>query len=501
MAQLLTAWSCAKPYDAAVESSPDAALEGDVAAESPKPRDFRVELGWPTVLALDPSRDPRATKMRVVVTDAADPSHKVEKNLASIETGPFDFPQFNTSSLIDVTVEIRGLDDRLLGYGERRRWNLAASATVPVAARQRLLYFTSLDRDDGQLRALGLSPSAMPEPAMDEPTLPPLSSLAEPSALYMTKDGLLLVQAGRTRSGGGGAGSGAISVIETASHVGSKTIAVSFVPAKVAPLGDGHQLLAAPRAESRVTAFALVDVDSGASTDLASGLAGGSIDVSSMAASPDGTRAAAVGSYSQTIQSKPYVFFYDVGSGKVTSRDLSSALEIARGVRFTPDGKSLVVAGASAATDWGTGALLVFDVGPLGLSSTPTKTIMLAANKTRPSTLILHPNGKHAYVGHEVKYAAPTCCGEMRIIDLDSGSEVYTGGLGAAGPDFDVISAVRLPYAPYRVFGGQSDQGNNVHGPVVEITLGGAAPVAVNVMATGDIGTIGDMATPFGTRL
>lgn len=60
---------------------------------------------------------------------------------------------------------------------------------------------------------------------------------------------------------------------------------------------------------------------------------------------------------------------------------------------------------------------------------------------------------------------------------------------------------MRFPYAPRRIFGGQSDNGNNVHGAFVDITDPGGAPVEVKYNQNGDIGSVAELATPVGKRL
>ena len=99
-----------------------------------------------------------------------------------------------------------------------------------------------------------------------------------------------------------------------------------------------------------------------------------------------------------------------------------------------------------------------------------------------------------------MKFGAGACCGEMRIVDLAMGKEVFVSGYTGNSADFDVVSAVELPYEPRRVLGGQSDPGNDVHGPIVQL-VGGARPVDVAVSSNGNIGSIDHLATPFGRSL
>ena len=503
-ASLLTAGSgCASFGEAGSPASDGGA--GDVAVEPPRPRTVVVEAGWPSVATLDPSGDLRLTKIVVTVVDATDASRRVVKTASATEKGPYSFVDFNTSNLVDVTIELGEGSGRLLGYGERRRWSLATSDTVPVAARKRLLYFASGDRGDGQLRMFDLASASKAEPGMVELDAPALPSLAKPSALYVTTDGLLLVQAGQAPvAGGGGAGGAAqLSVIETGTHRLSKTISLASAFAAALPLGDGHRLLGAPAASAKKTTFAIVDIDTMAVTELPTGLQGGALSISAMATSPDGAHVAAVGSYDDGKNGEaPYAFIYDVGSPSANSTALASLVDVARGVRFMPDGKTVVVAGAKSDGEWATGALLFFDATG-GALTQPTRSIALAARLTRAASLIIDPAGKSAYVGNEARYygADQSCCGDLRVIDLASGQEAALFSYGADGPELELTEAIRLPYAPRRVLAGQSDNGNNVHGAVVELLQDSPRPVAVDYDQSQDIGSLDAIATPFGSRL
>ena len=251
-----------------------------------------------------------------------------------------------------------------------------------------------------------------------------------------------------------------------------------------------------------VTTFTVVDLDSGLATPVPTGLQGGGISISAMATSADGTRFAAVGTYASGMGDAPYVFTYDVGAPSMSSTPLATMVDEARGVRFMPDGKTLVIAGANDDSVWATGALLLFDVasGPL---AQPKRTIALAAGVTRASSLVIDPAGKYAYVGNDTRFYGndQSCCGDLRVIDLASGQEVALFSYAAMGPELELTEAIRLPYAPRRVLAGQSDNGNNVHGAFVELLQDSPRPVAVDYDQDTDIGSIDGMTTPFGTRL
>lgn len=487
-------------FGAAEEPSSEGGEGGDgiVASEQPRLRRVVVAPNWPTVAELDPATDLRGAKILVTVTDATDATRTVQKSFGPTEKGPYAFADFNTTNLVDVTIELDESSGRILGYGERRRWNLATSDTVLVATRKRLLYFTSDDRDGGQLRVFDLAPAAAVEPGMAERAGSSLPSLKAPSALYVTTDGLLLVQAGRM---GSGTGPAQVTVFETGTHLLSTTIALPYPLAGAVPLRDGHRLLGAPTRDAMKTSFALVDIDTAAVVDLPSGLQGGAVSVSAMATSPDGARFVAVGSYSNGQIDIPYVFTHDVGSPKVTATDLSSLLDVARGARFMPDGKTFVVAGAKNEGEWATGALLFFGV-TSGALAPPTRRIDLAPGLSRSSSLIIDPAGTYAYVGNETRYTNPgSCCGDLRVIDLASRTEAALLPYGTSGPEFELTDAVRMPYGAHRVIAGQSDNGNNVHGAVLELLPNSPRPVAIPYTAAGDIGSMSAIATPFGTKL
>lgn len=491
------ALGCAK-FSAAEGPTPTPDASADGGGEVAVERDVVVVADWPTLSALDPTNDSRAATLRITIVDTNDTSRRAVKKLAATERGPFTFEKLVTSSKVDAKIEIVGSDERLVGYGERRSWDLAADTKVPVLARARVLYFGSGDRDgngsrNGQLRALSLAPQSLAEPGIDEPYAP-LPSLEEPTGLHITREGRWLVQTGTSSAGGG-----AVAAFETGNHQRAKSVTLPFVPGPAAPLGDGHRLLVAPSAKSNGTVFAMVDLDTGTASTLASGLAGGALVVTAIAASPDGMHVAAVGEYRQGGNAESYLFLHHAGAERFQSRSVSDVLRYARGVRFTPDGTSLVVAGSNDANDWATGALVTFPAGVEGIGA-PKRTVTLAAAKTRASSVILDPTGNFAFVTNETRYGVGACCGEMRIVDLAMGKEVFVSGYAGNAADFEIVSAVQLPYEPRRVLGGQSDPGNDVHGPIVELT-GGAKPVKVTVSADGDIGSVDHMATPFGTSL
>jgi hypothetical protein len=458
-------------------------------------RDLRVAVDWPRVASLDPSGDVRASKIRVTVTDATDAGRKTERAVARTDRGPYDFPGFTTSSRVDVVVEITGGDGRLLGYGEARGWDLARATTIDVAARKRFVYFLNADREPEELRVLDLAPADRGEPAIAEGPAP-LATLASATALDVTSDGRLLVEAAAPN------GAGAIAVFETSTHERTRTIDLPFPPDVFVPVGDGHKLLAFPGAKASSAQLARVDVDTGAVDDLASGFQGGKLVVYSAARSPDGARIVAAGTYQASPPNgpvKPYLLTVDTATSTTTAIDVPDVL-VASAVRFTADGTRLLVAGYTrpAGDDVSTGTLFFYDASP----TTPSSKLVMAADTTRPVSLVLHPNRGRAYVTMDMLYPSSGggCCGGLDVVDLASGALGATYGMTASGPEYGIACALRLPYAPYRVLAGQSDPGNNVHAPFLELSPDADRPVDLDVSA-GGIGTVRAMAAPFARRL
>ncbi len=455
-------------------------------------RDVRIEIDWPRLAALDPAADARASKLKVTITDATDASRRTERTATKTERGPFDFPGLSTSSRIDVVVELTGADGRLLGYGEARGWDLARSTTVSVAVRRRLLYFINADRGPEELRVLDLAPASSGEPAIDEgpPELPTLTSA---TALYTTADGRLVVESGKSSTGS------AIAVFETSTHERTKVIDLPFLPEVIVPIGDGRKLLALPGEQATTPQLARVDVDSGAVEDITSGFQGGKLVVWSAAPSPDGARIVAAAEYQASPDGpgKPYLLVYDVAANGTTAVEVPD-VRVVSAVRYSPDGTSLLVAGYTRPSeeDVSTGALFTYGAVP----GTPQKKIVMAENVTRPSSLVIHPDAMRAYVSTATMYPAGGCCADLHVFDLRTDQEIASYPMSGNGPEYDFASALRLPYAPFRVLAGQSDAGNNVHGPIVELGRDADRPVEVNVGAQG-IGTIRAMASPFARPL
>lgn len=473
--------SCSK-FGAEGSGPSDGGADGAVDDAGPQiARDLSVVIDWPTG-ELDPYSDARARDLFVTVVDATDAS-KTQTQKLDKTRGPVAFPGFVSSRLVDVTVEVRGADDRLLSFGVRRAWDVGAQLAIPVAVRQRLLYFASFDRGagpGGELRVLGLTP-ADPEPAMKE-SLPELASLRLPTGLYLSRDALLLVETG-THSAGD-AGIGTVRIFATATHQTLRDVPLPFSPAALAPLGDGHRAVVAPAGSSQFAGVAVADLDTNAVDILPIG-SGGWIDAPDAAASPAGDLVAIAGGHASSAKTDATLWLVDAAKS-LSTIDLSNDLDTATGVRFTPDGKTIVVAGKLA----GNGKLVTIDA----FARTIAGRLPIGV---RPASILMHPDGKHLFVDTEDDGTA--------ILDLGTGSSVFKSPYSPdGGLEFEVVSGVSMPYPPFRIIGGQSDTGNNWQNPLsdfVDMSDGGAAPVFVPLQKNGDIGTAGWVSTPFGQPL
>jgi hypothetical protein len=479
------------------DAAGDGGLEGSVdggPGTVPVTTDVTVTVEWPAVLELDPYRDSHATKLAVVLSDATDPKVTRTQSLSPMAPGPYVFKSFASSGNVVATVQISGADDRLIGFGKRTA-DVHASPQVKVLARRRLLYFNSPDRDDGQLRAFDMANNGVPEGQLVEwpHTLP--ASLRNPSALRITEDGALVAQLGEQPMG-----TAMLSVVSTATHQAT-TIPLPHLSSQMIAL-DGHAMLAFPAAAAMTTVLTRVDLDTRIATDVASSsFKGGVLDVRDAAKSPDGRTGAIVGSYGDSSgnNSRELLATVDLRTATLSELPLSPVPTGLGGVRFSPDGKSLLL---SIYRDGPTGQIISVDL----TSHVATSLVTAAPNKSQLTSLILGPSGQFAFSSAAtLSLKGSNCCDGLHVFDLRpmTHAEIFTAAQTPGGPAFDVSSAVVLPYAPYTVIGGQSDGGNNVNvTDFVDLsTPSSAAPPKIQIQMAADIGSVDSLLTPFGTQL
>lgn len=473
--------------------------EGDDAGVQLVPRDVRIIVDWPTVGTLDPRTDPRIREIRVNVGPTT------SQTFAAGNSGPYAVAGalVPANGVVNVAIEIKGGDppERLIGFGARRKFQLDADGNIPVAVRKRIVYVTSRDRSPnsgGELRALEGAPAGSQEPSMSEPSsYPALTTLREPSALWITSDGLQLVQGGQQNA----SVAGAIAMFATGSHARDPAyIPLQNVPIAISPLGeDGYEAVVAYEELNR-TSFDLVDLRQRTVTPLSTGIVGGEFSFSSAAPSSLDGRAAIVFTHrSATTTEKPYLVTVHPKTRQATLVALDPHMAGVRAVRFSADGKSIIVAGYRDAASWSTGVLAIFDAADP--TTPPTKTLTFAPGMSRPTSLLIFGDGKSAFVSNETSYGMPVCCNEPRIIDLESGAETWTGQITSNGPSHELLTGLRFPYAPFRVIGGQSDNGNNTNGAMVELKAPNVAPAHLTIDGGRDFGSIHGLASPFATQL
>ncbi len=109
---------------------------------------------------------------------------------------------------------------------------------------------------------------------------------------------------------------------------------------------------------------------------------------------------------------------------------------------------------------------------------------------------MLNPSATLAFTSAAVNTVKVTCCGGLHVFDLGTrpGTEIFAAVIDGSGfPNFDVESAIALPYAPFMVIGGQSDIGNNVNvTDFVDLTPkpGVSGPPKIDATHTLDIGSV-----------
>jgi hypothetical protein len=476
----------------------DGGADGPVTVAVAK-RDLSVVAEWPTNGNLDPSLDGRLSKIVVTITDFADGARRSRSEAAKDQKGPYAFPQFESSGLVDAVVELRGADGRLIGYGEARRVDVSTSSTITVVVRKRLLYVA---RGDGyqatnprEVYAYDLAPEAA-EPNIEVPGAPILVA-GWTTALALTPDARLLAISHSTSATTGG-----VAIIETTSHMSRETVSVPFVPSEMVTIGNGNEVLVMPSDFTKTAAMKRVNLLDGSSSDAASGLLGGSLAVVAAVTSADGKKVVFAGNHrpDDTSPAKPYLLEYDVATNTpaapVELVDLDSVVSL----RVTHDGGEILVLGWDGVDENDcTGKVLAFS----GANRTnPVVRATLPARTSRPSSIVVHPGGHRIYVSTSTMFPAGTATGgAFYVFDETMKPLASYPSASSGGPEYEVSSAARLPYDPFRVFGGMSDSGNNVHGSIVQLPDDANVPIVIKVSGNVASESLVAMVTPFGQRL
>lgn len=451
-------------------AQPDGGARADGAAPLPALRRLSVQLDWPTSTALDPRSLGALTRFDLELFDG-------DRSVATITVPvtdlgkPVDLGERVTGSRVRVTAS-GVFGNRLVAYGERADFDVTTVTTVPVAVRRRLLYFTSNDRGDGQLRVVDMAPADLAEPGTRE--LPvSLPTLRAPTGLVGTGDGRWVVQSGVDRA----TNKGALEVLSTSDHA-TDVVLLGFKPALLVPLDGGRRVLVAPSAG---TAFAVFEPDTRAVREVYASFQGGNLSVLDAAVHPDRRHVAmAVVHDLGTASPARHVVQYD-GVAFTTTR-VSDAIA---GLRYTRDGASLVLALVS-------GAVSIRPVADL----TAEARRISSPGGDQAVGLHVHPTLPRVYVSGKQR---------LRVFDL-AGPMLYESPRDAAqdpvtGPEFQLTSMARLPYPPRLVLAGQSDSGNDWQQTRL-VEIGDASePRKVELSAPSDVGSASSIVPLFAEPL
>lgn len=475
---LVTVWSAVsliglgQPACGRFDADPVTADGGspDAAVVAPATRRLTVQLEWPTKAELDPRTLGSLTTFDVELFDRDTSVTTVRVPITEIGK-PIDLGERVTGSRVRVAVS-GALGNRLVAYGERADFDVDATKTIPVAVRRRLLYFTSDDRGDGQLRVVDMAPFDLAEPGTRE--LPvSLPSLRAPTGLVGTADGRWVIQSGTDRA----TGKGALEVLSTSDHT-TDVVILGFKPALIAPLDVGRRVLVAPSAG---TAFAVFDPETRALKEVYASFQGGNLSVVDAAVHPDRRRVAmAVVHDTGASSSVRHIVQYD--GVTFTTTQVNDAMA---GLRYTRDGASLVVALKGGAVS-----------------------IRRAADPAAETRRIPNPGSDEAVAVH-VHPVLPRVCvsgkQRLRVFEL-TGSMLYESPRDAAqepvnGPEFQLTSMARLPYPPRLVLAGQSDGGNDWQQTRLVEVGDAVEPRKVELSAASDVGSVSSIVPLFAEPL
>lgn len=447
---------------------------------------LEVAIARPTKAALDPLQDPRASLLRVSVRQPGSsdgPSVELAPpadDLVVLEDVPYGTK--------DVVVEVLASGDaRAVGLGVRFDETLKRGQRVTVDVRKRLLYVADAGGGDPgavprAVQALDLAAEGSPEPATDLGLVEHLLGLDDATGVFTTRTGTEVVVSALEA----GTSNPLLSVIATSDHAELRRVALPWATTRLAPVGDGRAITAP---DDGPAALLLIDAVAGTASPLPLGTGSG-FRAASAVASADGKSVAVVGRVQLSNQWQPRALVIDVetafggGSGAVKAID-PQAIDQLTDARFSADGSSLWLAGY-VDIDPNAGVLLEYERTALGF----VRQIDVGTDRGRVSSLILHPDGEHAYLYAEYQYPGQVREG-MLIVSLSQGKVVMSDD------QYGPACAAREYFG--RILAGQSHFANDRTGELVDITAGGAKP---GPMAVPDYaGSYAQLAIPFGTQL
>jgi hypothetical protein len=485
IATVVVAWGCdsfdegdVAPDDAGFvpDGGRDAGSSGTVdgAPVDAAPRDVTITPGWPDDGTLDPAKDPRLDSIRVTITDAADAARTAKIDAKSSELGPYTFSKFASSPLVDVVIELFAGDGRLLGYGEARRVDIASATTITVTVRKRLLYAALGDGVNQRVVAYDLAPQTA-EPSFAVPAIE-VVTMPYAGAVAVSPDGKFLSIAHKPAGGGGG-----VAVYSTSNHQSQYVVAIPFAPWRMVPVGAGPDVLVLPGSSSNTAALARVNVVTREVKAVKSGFLGGSIVVEGAVVTADGRKAYLAANHlaSPFGVSKAYLCEIDLVANDAKDPVVITEMSTVSSLRFSHDEDELFVVGTAVS---GGGIVMTFDL------NRATPTTQAGPLGTNAISIFVHPEGRRVFVSTD---------GPFHVYN-EVWSQVSMHPIDG-GPVYQLASAVRLPYAPFRVLAGQTNAGNDTNGSIVELTADGDAPASV-LPVTDVNGTLFSLATPFGKQ-
>jgi hypothetical protein len=257
-------------------------------------------------------------------------------------------------------------------------------------------------------------------------------------------------------------------VLDTSSHMSVRNIVIPFPPSRMVAIGDGREVLALPGKFASTAQLARVNLDTGDVKSAESGLQGGALYVESAATSFDGKKVVAAANYKKSpvdATTTPYLIEYDVTAGKANAPVMVTDVTAVTAVRPRADGGEIFALGWTGTDPSNaSGKVLTFD----GARGTQTLVADLLTYSL-PTTLVVHPKGHRAYVSTALQYTGNGPVGGTFFAFDETWSGVGTFASSGSVLAYQVLSALRLPYAPFRVLAAMSDDGNTNNGSIVEL--------------------------------